>query len=72
MVWMSITAGMLYQEFKQRLCNAYLWDDQTLTGKALVLVSIVFAIGWMLRQMAQKTSKNTNGACWGPFRQTKQ
>jgi len=50
MIWMSITAGMLYQELEQRLCNAYLWDDQDLTGKALVLASIVFAIGWMLRQ----------------------
>jgi hypothetical protein len=48
MVWMSITAGMLYQEIEQRLCNAYLWDDQTLTGRALVLLSIVFAIGWTL------------------------
>jgi hypothetical protein len=50
MVWMSITAGMLYQESKQRLCNAYLWDDQTVTGRMLVLASIGFAIGWVLRQ----------------------
>lgn len=49
-VWMSITAGMLYQELEQRLCNAYLWDDQTLTGRALVVMSIVFAISWMLRE----------------------
>jgi hypothetical protein len=48
MVWMSITAGMLYQESDQRLCNAYLWDDQEVTGRALVLVSIVFAIGWLM------------------------
>jgi hypothetical protein len=50
MVWMSITVGMLYQEFEQRLCNAYLWDDQVVTGRALVLASILFAVGWMLRQ----------------------
>jgi len=52
MVWMSITAGMLYQEFPQRLCNAYLWDDQSLTGEALVGASIVFVIGWMIRHAA--------------------
>ena len=50
MVWMSITAGMLYQESDQRLCNAYLWDDQEITGRALVLISIVFSIGWTIRQ----------------------
>jgi hypothetical protein len=48
MVWMSITAGMLYQEATQRLCNAYLWDDQAITGQALVAGSIVVAVTWML------------------------
>jgi len=52
MVWMSITVGMLYQESSQRLCNAYLWDDQAITGRVLVVASIVFAIGWMIRQAA--------------------
>jgi hypothetical protein len=55
MVWMSITAGMLYQESEQRLCNAYLWDDQAVTGQALVLVSIVFAVAWTIRQMARRS-----------------
>jgi hypothetical protein len=48
MVWMSITAGMLYQEATQRLCNAYLWDDQAITGQALVVASIILAVTWML------------------------
>ncbi len=52
MVWMSITVGMLYQESNQRLCNAYLWDDQAVTGEVLVAASIVFAIGWLIRHMA--------------------
>ncbi len=52
MVWMSITVGMLYQESSQRLCNAYLWDDQAVTGRVLVLGSIVFALAWMIRQVA--------------------
>jgi hypothetical protein len=47
MVWMSITAGMLYQETTQRLCNAYLWDDQAITGQALVVASIILAVTWM-------------------------
>jgi hypothetical protein len=59
MVWMSITVGMLYQEPNQRLCNAYLWDDQAVTGRALVLASIVFAIGWMIRQTAGTARRST-------------
>jgi hypothetical protein len=48
MVWMTVTAGMLYQESTERLCNAYLWDDQAITGQALVGVSVVLAVTWML------------------------
>ena len=48
MVWMSITAGMLYQESTQRLCNAYLWDDQAITGDALVGASVILAVTWIL------------------------
>src|SRR5258708_14084844 len=40
---MTITAGMLYQESTQRLCNAYLWDDQAITGRTLVGASLVLA-----------------------------
>jgi hypothetical protein len=48
MVWMTVTAGMLYQESTARLCNAYLWDDQAITGQALVGVSVVLAVTWVL------------------------
>ncbi len=48
MVWMTITAGMLYQDATQQLCNAYLWDDQAITGQALVAASIILAVTWML------------------------
>jgi hypothetical protein len=47
MLWMTVTAGMLYQETTQRLCNAYLWDDQAITGQALVGGSLVLAVTWM-------------------------
>jgi hypothetical protein len=48
MVWMTITAGMLYQESTQRLCNAYLWDDQAITGRVLVGASVILAVTWIL------------------------
>jgi hypothetical protein len=48
MVWMTVTAGVLYQESTQQLCNAYLWDDQVITGQALVVVSVILAVTWML------------------------
>jgi hypothetical protein len=43
MLWMMITAGILYQDAEQRLCNAYLWDDQVKTGQGLVALSIMCA-----------------------------
>jgi hypothetical protein len=43
MLWMMITAGILYQDAEQRLCNAYLWDDQVKTGQGLVALSILCA-----------------------------
>jgi hypothetical protein len=49
MLWMSITVGMLYQESTQRYCNAYLWDDQVMTGQALVVVSVGVALIWTFR-----------------------
>jgi hypothetical protein len=53
MVWMTVTAGMLYQETTQQLCNAYLWDDQAISGRALVVVSIILAVTWMLMLAGQ-------------------
>jgi hypothetical protein len=43
MLWMMITAGILYQDADQRLCNAYLWDDQVKTGQGLVALSVLCA-----------------------------
>jgi hypothetical protein len=48
--WMSIVVGMLYQEDGQRLCNAYLQDDQADTGRALVWVAAVCGALWAGRQ----------------------
>jgi hypothetical protein len=43
MLWMMITVGMLYEESDQRLCNAYLRDDQVKTGQGLVALAILCA-----------------------------
>jgi hypothetical protein len=40
---------LLYQESTQRYCNAYLWDDQVMTGQALVMASIGIALMWTLQ-----------------------
>jgi hypothetical protein len=48
--WMSIVVGLLYQADGQRLCNAYLQDDQANTGRALVWVAAVSGALWAGRQ----------------------
>ena len=46
---MMAIVGMQYQELPQRLCNAYLLDDQNLTGMALVGFAILTSIAWCAR-----------------------
>lgn len=41
LAWMSATVGLLYQSTERRLCANYLFDDQQLTGSALVALSVV-------------------------------
>ncbi|MDY0962541.1 MULTISPECIES: hypothetical protein [Massilia] len=45
---MMAIAGMLYRELPQRLCNAYLLDDQTVTGSALVGLALALGIAWCI------------------------
>ena len=47
--WMTVTAGTLYQEIPQRLCNAYLWDDLLLTGRVLIIAPIVIVLAWLVK-----------------------
>jgi len=49
---MMAIAGMQYQELPQRLCNAYLLDDQAWTGTGLVTASLLIAALWSWRQRA--------------------
>jgi hypothetical protein len=48
-LWMAVTVGMLYRESTERFCNAYLWNDQVMTGRALVIASICIASIWAVR-----------------------
>jgi hypothetical protein len=47
LLWMTVTVGMLYEESPQRFCNAYLWDDQAVTGRGLVVASLGVALLWV-------------------------
>ncbi|MYM22629.1 hypothetical protein GTP46_08220 [Duganella sp. FT135W] len=46
---MMAIAGIQYQNMLQRLCNAYLLDDQNLTGMALTTAAILLSIAWCIR-----------------------
>jgi hypothetical protein len=67
MLWMTVTVGMLYQESTQRYCNAYLWDDQKVTGRALVIASIAIALAWTSRVAALSTRRAAGGRSDVPF-----
>ncbi|WP_188563995.1 hypothetical protein [Undibacterium terreum] len=54
---MMAIAGMLYQDAPQRLCNAYLLDDQSYTGIGLVSASLVIAACWCLAQLPANSDK---------------
>ncbi|GJJ03054.1 hypothetical protein RugamoR64_35920 [Duganella rhizosphaerae] len=47
--WMMAVAGIQYQSMQQRLCNAYLLDDQAWTGVGLVAASVAIAAIWCWR-----------------------
>lgn len=55
---MTAAAGMLYQNLPQRLCNAYLLNDQADTGLALVLVSLLAALAWFIHHGMAGTFSN--------------
>lgn len=53
---MTAIAGMLYQDLPQRLCNAYLQDDQVITGTALVIAAPAVALLWCVLQLRAPAS----------------
>ncbi len=55
---MMAIAGLLYQDMPQRLCNAYLLDDQGSTGAALVGFALALAVAWCGAQWRQAVDKD--------------
>ncbi|MCP2012793.1 hypothetical protein, partial [Duganella violaceipulchra] len=58
---MMAIAGMQYQSMPQRLCNAYLLEDQDITGLGLVVGAILISIAWFV-QIAPALSPTLNTA----------
>ncbi|NYT80581.1 hypothetical protein H0A70_03585 [Alcaligenaceae bacterium] len=46
--WMTAIAGLLYQEYPVRLCNAYLLSDQEVAGRGLVAWAVLLPVAWFL------------------------
>jgi hypothetical protein len=43
--------GLIYQNTSDRLCNAYLLDDQSHAGAGLVIASVVIGLYWGFTQL---------------------
>jgi len=46
-VWMAATVGLLVAQAPQRLCNAYLEDDQRLAGYGLLALGLAVGLTWL-------------------------
>jgi hypothetical protein len=47
--WMTLAAGLLYQEAPQQLCSVYLVDQQSQAGKAVVIWAMAGLGAWLWR-----------------------
>ena len=47
--WMTLAAGLVYQEAPQQLCSVYLLDQQSQAGKAMVIWAIAGLGAWLWR-----------------------
>ncbi|WP_317204485.1 DUF1404 family protein [Janthinobacterium sp.] len=46
--WMTITAGLLYQDAPRQLCSVYLSDQQSTAGSGLVALAATLLCIWLL------------------------
>lgn len=46
--WMTLAAGLMYQEAPQQLCAVYLVDQQAAAGQAIVLWAVIGLAVWMV------------------------
>ena len=47
--WMTLAAGLLYQEAPQQLCSVYLADEQRQAGRAVVIWASAGLAAWLWR-----------------------
>lgn len=57
---MMAIAGIQYQDLPQRLCNAYLLDDQNLTGIGLTATAILISLTWSARILQALNARTSN------------
>lgn len=50
--WMTLAAGLMYQEVTQQLCSVYLTDQQVAAGMALVGWAVAILALWLARALA--------------------
>ena len=50
--WMTLVAGLLYQESAQQVCSVYLIDEQRSAGVAMVCWSVAGTLAWLHRVIA--------------------
>ncbi len=63
--WMTLAAGLLYQEAPQQLCSVYLADEQQRAGAAVVLWAVAGLVAW-LYQVAREACRAESSAPTGP------
>ncbi len=49
--WMTITAGLLYQDAPQQLCSVYLNDQQAQAGVGIVTLAALLLVFWLLHNV---------------------
>lgn len=67
--WMTVAAGLLYQEAPQQLCSVYLANEQQQAGKAVVLWGVIGLGAWIGRVVLDACrAESTAAASPAPWR----
>lgn len=60
--WMTITAGLLYQDMPQQLCSVYLNDQQAQAGVGIVTLAALLLVFWLLHNVLLPALSQRDGA----------
>lgn len=60
--WMSAIVGMLYLDQPVRLCNAYLLNDQSWTGRGLIGLAIALPLFWLFLEIRRRWPATNSNA----------